>query len=384
MPSSSVQGCIHSVPRKGGAPSRPAGQCVQPDAPQRFAHWALHLSPQVSLEPPDGVLVEIGGSLRLFGGPDPILHRVTDHLREMETAATTAAAPTPRGAWLLARAGGGPVVTDRNALRHALGPLPCRVLDLTPRQGRNLDRLRLHTLGACLALPRAGLRRRLGAEVVQQLDQALGSIAEPRRYITPPRRYHQRLELPTASHSGTGVLFIVARLLRELAAVLRGADAAVGRFTVTLEHPRRAATRCTVGTLRPIRDADSFIELAGHHLERTHPPDAIHAAAVTTEAFQPYRPPPTALPLGEHATAYDPVRLWERLAARIGPECIHGLAIHPDPRPERAWRHTSFPGKAPAETPAITRRPWWLLPRPQRLRESSGTPHGLPPCCCSR
>ena len=353
---------------------------LPPDAVHRLAHWSLKLSSRVSVEPPDGVLMEIGGSLRLFGGLKPIISEVAAHLRGLDRPSAIAAAPTPRGAWLLARAGGGRAVTRRHTLRRALAPLPCRVLHLTRQQQLSLERLHLQTLGECMTLPRSGLRRRLGTAVAAQIDQALGVTAEPRQCIDPPRSYHGRLELPTACHSGTGVRFALARLLREMAGVLQGADAAVERFTVALEHIRRDATRFTVGTLRPTRDAGQFTELAGHHLERIAPPAPICAIALSAGAFLPYQPRVGELPGMEYTASPAPAEpLWERLAARIGRGRIHGLAVHADHRPERAWRRTPLHrGGETAMAFALPPRPCWLLSQPQRLTEHSGHPqwHG--------
>ena len=55
---------------------------------------------------------------------------------------------------------------------------------------------------------------------------------------------------------------------------------------------------------------------------------------------------------------------------------MHGLGLHPEHRPERAWRPV-----APGEQPPPPRdgsggaRPLWLVEPPRRLKENRGVPH---------
>ena len=46
--------------------------CLPPEALAPIAAWACQFTPRVSLEPPQELLLEVQGSLRLFGGFEPI------------------------------------------------------------------------------------------------------------------------------------------------------------------------------------------------------------------------------------------------------------------------------------------------------------------------
>src|SRR3954447_3174816 len=69
------------------------------------ATWATQFTPAVSLAPPDAVLAEVGGSLRLFGGLAQLSTRFAQGAQDLGYAARLAFAPTPTAALLLARAG---------------------------------------------------------------------------------------------------------------------------------------------------------------------------------------------------------------------------------------------------------------------------------------
>ena len=67
---------------------------VRPRAPAReqaileaLAHACHHLTPKVTLCPPAGLLLEIGGSLKLFGGLAALLAAVRDTLRLQQVQA---------------------------------------------------------------------------------------------------------------------------------------------------------------------------------------------------------------------------------------------------------------------------------------------------------
>ncbi|ENO84671.1 Y-family DNA polymerase, partial [Thauera linaloolentis] len=73
-----------------------------------LACWAGRFTPRISLAPPDAVLLEIGASLRLFGGMDAIGKQVLDGLARLGIAARIACAPTPQAAGWFAACGQAP------------------------------------------------------------------------------------------------------------------------------------------------------------------------------------------------------------------------------------------------------------------------------------
>ena len=68
-----------------------------------IATWATQFTPMVSLAPPDAVLAEIGGSLRLFGGLPRLRAELARGARNLGYSTRMAFAPTPLAALLFAR-----------------------------------------------------------------------------------------------------------------------------------------------------------------------------------------------------------------------------------------------------------------------------------------
>jgi len=76
---------------------------------ESLACWAGRFTPTVSLAPPAGLLLEIGGCLRLFGGAPAIVDAVLAGCAEQAYSVAWAAAPTPLAARWLAQAGNGAI-----------------------------------------------------------------------------------------------------------------------------------------------------------------------------------------------------------------------------------------------------------------------------------
>ena len=104
-----------------------------------LAAWAHQFTPNVSLEPPRALLLDIEGSLRLFGGLRPILQTLKRGLDEMGYSATMACAPTATAALLLARARMQKIVNCKRALEAAVTALPLDALECKTETAQTLQ-----------------------------------------------------------------------------------------------------------------------------------------------------------------------------------------------------------------------------------------------------
>src|SRR5262249_29393785 len=188
------------------------------------------------------VLLEIEGSLRIFGGLSRLWSRVERELESHGYTFSLACAPTPLTAQFFARAGLPVRIQHGDALRATIGQLSVDVLDLPPGSETLLKDIGVCTLGACLKLPRAGLARRAGPELPAMLDRALGHVPDPRPAFTPPSRFTAALQLPAPVENAPTLLFAARRLLAELTGFLAATGKGAQRLRLTLAHEDRAAT----------------------------------------------------------------------------------------------------------------------------------------------
>jgi protein ImuB len=330
------------------------------------AAWASQFTSLVSLATSDSLLLEIEGSLRLFGGLRTLLQRFGQDLAEMGYAATIAVAPTPTAARLLARSGIGASITDAAQLESALAGLPLSLLDQSEDIVRMLALMGISTIGECLALPRDGLARRFGQALVDELDRALGRLSDPRPIWIAPARYKATLVLPAPVQDTEPLLFAASRLVQELTGWLCMRQAGITRLKLILHHEDRRLTAITLGCSTPSRDPQRIRTLLRERLSTLTLPDRVESIGLESIETRPLGSRNLSLFPEDRLPEEERWLIIDHLRARLGPDAVYSIVSHADHRPELAWR-CSEPGTGtPSEEHAA--RPLWLLDPPQLLR----------------
>ena len=338
----------------------------------RLAAWAGQFSSLVHPEAPHALLLEVGGSLRLFRDLENLLTQVELGLAELGFEAQCAVAPTKLAATWLARAGRDAQITDVARLAGAVGELPLSVLDLSPTQLARLKGMGITQVGDCLRLPRDGLARRLGLTFVQQLDQALGRMPDLRAPFVPPATFYSRLELPGTVEDVESLVFALNRLVAELCGELRARTAGVRALMLTLVHPKAAASRIELRLTALTRDPKHLIELFRERLARIELAEPVEALALRAAELPPLGTPTIDLFAPRQASEEFAAALIERLRARLGEKAVRTVHAIPEHRPERAHGYS-----APVTAQAVINsgeRPFWILPEPVPLKQIGDQP----------
>jgi len=346
---------------------------------ERIAAWALQFTPTVTITPPADVLLELAGSLRLFGGLHSLFVQIRKGLSAIGYNVALACAPMPFAAQLFARAGLPVKIQPRAALRRGLSQLPVELLGWSSDIISALHDIGVRTLGDCLALPRDGLARRLGPNLPDDLDRALGNIPDPRTNFVPPPTFAASLELPAPVIQAEMLLFAARRLLIELCGFLAATGKGVQHLRFVLAHENRVDTQVEMKLIAASRDPVHLSGILREHLSRVNLPGPATGIMLMSRQL---------LSLSSHNLSFLPdpgqrtmaaARLVERLRARLGEDAVSGLAAAADHRPEHAWRACA-PGnddvadRLPYHPPSS--RPLWLLHRPRLLKEVASMP-----CC---
>src|SRR5512146_1084200 len=331
-----------------------------------LAAWAGSFTPAVSLQPPDGLLIEIGSCLRLHRGLKNLVARMRSGLEEMGYSASLACAPTPHAAWLLALAGKEIAIRESAKLEKVLGQLSVRLLDQPEDTLASLEMLGAHTLVDCLHFPRAGMARRFGQDLLDELDRALGRLPEAREFFVPPPSFTRRLELPSQVHEAEALLFASRRLLLELEGYLNLRQAGVQEFELVCCHEDVPDTVLKVGFAQPARALDRMLLLLRETLGRTRLCAPVHTIMLHAERIQATELSNLDM-FEDRAETGDGNLLLERLRIRLGKEAVFSIAPSSDHRPELAWRQCEA-GEA-SKSPRKLQRPLWLLPTPKPCRK---------------
>lgn len=336
------------------------------------ALWALQFTSRVSVLPEGSLLLEIGSSLKFFGGLDSLCSRIRGEAATLGFDAVVAAAPTPRGAQWLARAGLELSIETPAALRHHLDRLPVDCLEVAPGVLDSFERIGVRTIGELARLPRAGVARRFSQELIDRLDRAFGSLPDPPVPFVPPARFSADLVLPSPVTEVEALLFAAHRLVQQLAGCLAARNAGVRRLRLALKAENSQPAEAVVALSIPSRDARHLVNLLRERLLLLKLPGRIESLRLEALEVGQLAPRNFCLFPDRERSSEEKTALVERLRARLGSDAVHGLSLYPDARPELAWREAE-PGSQTGPAPHLP-RPAWLLPRPRSLEARDGIP----------
>lgn len=354
---------------------------------ERLALSLARFTPSV-VRQPEGVLLEVTGSLRLFGGARALWQAVRETARASGVhALAMAAAPTATAAALLARVEPRAPRLRRLPVNQRLDALALAGVlaawGLEPRLAELLHGIGCRTLGDVRVLPRSGAQRRGAAALLAAIARAYGEAPDPQDWFEPPPGFEMGLELMHRADDAAMLVFAVQRLVQPLAGWLAQQWRAAARVSLVLRHETglRHAQPDSVLTLAlgdPTRNAAQLMLLLRERLQRTVLPAPVYALVLRLDESVRHAGREAALWRENGAGSNeDAGALFDRLAARIGAERVLRPVLLADHRPERAM--TLMPLRdAPAgpALPSALPRPSWLLPEPLRLAEepASGQP----------
>lgn len=346
---------------------------------EALARWARRFTPSVSLASPRELLMEVSGSLRLFGGLEPIKAALRAECERRQLTAQLCAAPTALAALWLVRHGGRSV-QYAGKLAGSLSKLPLGVTEWPERTQASLRSMGIRTIGDCLRLPRDGFTRRVGREYLSELDRALGGFDSWAVY-EPPKRFRSVFEFDDEITDPAILANAGKQLIRDLTEILRKRQVGVASFEIAFRHLRSPTTIERVNLAGHAQDRMRFQRLFLDRLDRLSLPAPVIALVLRTGETEP---------VTEHSSMLfkDAVQpeftetidaLVERLRGRFGSARIFGINLVAEHRPEAAWRKSldDFSGESLENSisPWAQQRPLWLLPEPLLLANSSD---GLP------
>ncbi|TRZ89646.1 MAG: DNA polymerase Y family protein [Rhodocyclaceae bacterium] len=342
-----------------------------------LACWAGSFTPRISLVLPrqdqaaSALLLDVGACLRLFGGIARITDAVDAGVAAQGYSLRCAVAPSAQGALWLAQAAEVITCVDLATLSARLAALPVAALDLPPQAIVRLAQFGVHTLADARRLPTAALARRIGKDATGMMARAFGELPDPRPAFVFPAHYCADLELPAAVDNAAALLFAARRLTVALAGWLTERQDGVRECVLQLRRRQQPTTSLSLRFATATRDAARFERVLRERLERlalTAPVEALRLEASSVEPLTGY----SGGLFDDGKDTHDMATLLERLRARLGETSVHGLACRAEHRPECATASVSVTQGDNGSPGNMALRPFWLLARPQALRERDG------------
>lgn len=354
---------------------------------RQLAEAAHRHTPCVSLSEPDSLALDIGASLKLFGGVAALANALEALFARLRHVSRIAFAATPAAALALARAdeafdlahipndGQGlarAIADSREALRRT--PLRCAALEA--RDVESLADMGIFNIGQLSDLPRDELGARFGPALQNQLARLIGAAPDPRPPVKPRERFAGAIHLVESVSNKAALRFPMRRLAVELEAWLQARQLGALRLAWRFEPlhpcegqvPRAHHVEARFATARD--DAKGFMEVSWLKLEGASLPDDVMSIVLNAVEVAPLTASSDGLlaPAAATASPDAPLKLVDTLAARLGEGTVQGLAAVDDHRPEFAWapRPPGIAWQARADAvPSARRRPLWLLDAPR-------------------
>jgi protein ImuB len=352
---------------------------------EKLARWAERYTPDVALDPPDGLLLDITGAAHLHGDEHGLRRDALARLERGRIVTRAAVAGTAAAAWALARFGppshmgsgesGAAILRDGDRER-VLDALPCAALRLDAATLDQLDRLGLRRIGDLRRMPRRGLVARFGDALAQRLDAVSGQRDVPLSPLPPACDWAVRRAFPEPISTPEDIARLaddmIAALCRRLAAAERGARAI--EFRCRCLDGR--IERCGVATAAPVATPARIMKILAERLGHLRPGLGIESAEMIATRVEALAPSQRGLGAGMGAADRDAdlAPLVDAVSNRLGAQAVGRLVPVARHAPEVAQR--LFPALAPigggiAEAPASWRSPWTDgATRPLRLLEA--------------
>ncbi|MGJ1416966.1 Y-family DNA polymerase [Sphingobacterium multivorum] len=187
-----------------------------------IADWCIRYTPWVSLDEPDGIMLDISGCAHLWGGEATYLTSIVSQFKQHGYTVRMGIADTIGAALAITHFGSENTIINEQAQSEALFPLHPAALRLEEVQLKRLQSLGLQSIGSFAKMPRSVLRRRFGDSLLLRLDQAMGLEDEFVLPIKANLPYEERLPCLEPICTAHGIELALEELLNKLCKRLSG------------------------------------------------------------------------------------------------------------------------------------------------------------------
>lgn len=327
---------------------------------ERLAVECERFSPVVGLEEspaPEALLLDVTGLAPLWGreGERGLAAGVADWAASRGLDAVVAVAPTVGMALAAARRGDRhtepPRVAGPDARRFLAGlPIEALRVDIATLDG--LRSVGVESVGQLLDLPRASLPSRFGLDLTRRIDELLGDAPEPVESFRGEPPLVASWEFESAVACAEALRNVRRELLTRVAERMKRRRC--GALRVLIDHLPDAAgaapVRVALRLFRPTTSPRELDELAALRLEGQRFVHAVRGVRVLVGGTAPIEARQRTLfdddPRDDPHTL---ALLVNRLAGRIGAECVVRIAKRRSVDPRRAYATTpatDAPGEA--------------------------------------
>ena len=354
---------------------------------QKLACWALRISPTVAPQPPDAIVCDLTGTVRLYGREQRVARSALRAVGRLGFSARAGVAST-FGCALAAACYGGETlcVVAPGAERAYLSALPVAAISEDDAMLRAFGELGIERAGQVMDIPRRQLAARFGLALLQRIDRALGLATETIEPVHPPPPLMAERLFDGPTDRIESIEAAARDTLEDLVRQLQSRQRGVRRLDFTIMHPHAAAVVIEVTLSRASGSAKHLWTLVRTRLERVklaEPVDGLRMAAVRTARLRDAQSIHAVLGDGVGETADESAavgELTDALVNRLGVERVMRASVRASRLPEASYAFYSVmedaPGRGDAGGVVSSPRPALLLDAPEPASVMALTPDG--------
>ncbi len=349
----------------------------------RLACWALRIAPRVAPNPPDGLLLEITGTGRLYGSERRLARSSARALARLGFGARVVIAPTFTCASAMAKWGEKPLEVVRDGeQRRALAGLPVAALSDDAQTLQGMAELGMQRVEQVMALSRAQIVTRFGLPVLAWIDRAMGDATETINPVSapPPIRAEMMFDGPTDHYESVQAAAHI--VLGDLAKQLSERTLGVRRLECDVLRPRAAPERVVVELSRASANLKHVWGMLRTKLEKIDLSVMVEGLVMTAARTARLRDRQTVHQdlggqeeSGARAAAIG--ELTDTLVNRLGPDRVVRRVLHASHLPERGFgEHSVMEAITPSALMPRRDRPTVLFDEPLPAEVIALTPDG--------
>ncbi|MFK7831421.1 MAG: DNA polymerase Y family protein [Congregibacter sp.] len=329
--------------------------------------WAYGVTPHLYRFREDCLMLEISGSLRLFGGADAILRHCQRGMACRGYGTETAIAATPLAAWLLSHTGDTRTERLDMPLRDRLASLPLQLLEPLHKEFSALQHSGMRRLGDVLSLPIASLSRRCGHEFSELLQHLIGELVAPLVHFEPPSCFLDSypLDYPVANQDELGPA--LEQLLQSLQDYLRQRQLQTRQLVWHFYGQGEYREKLEVRASEADTSRQDWYRLTRLRLERQPFREEVERVQLRVQQLDSAQPNSGSL-FRQSGQSGSTAQLVDLLSNRLGSRAVSSLRCRDAHLPEDSFAIVSPGSRDRAHSGPAAQRPFWLLPEPEPLR----------------
>jgi protein ImuB len=343
---------------------------------RQLALWCIRYTPNVAIDAPDGLLMDISGCPHLWGGERIYFKHILHTLRSKGYDVRGAIADTVGSAWAIARYGRATSIAEPGEQVNAMLSLPPAALRIDASVAGRLHKLGLDKIQRIASMARESLRTRFGNQLLVRLDQAFGRVDELIESVVPAAVYLERLPCLEPICSAGGIEIALTRLLETLCSRMQQDGKGLRTAVFKCYRVDGLMIETAIGTHRASHTIAHLLKLFEEKVPTLEPGPGIEVFTLEAPKVEDAGPSQSTIWEGTGGLLDKGLsELIDRVSNKTGADRVHRYAPAEHYWPERAITTTDSFDEIALDRWCVKRpRPLHLLARPEPVEVTAPIP----------